>query len=92
MGGLSNHFQMIGEIWNRKDRLRVRVEAMEEDVSGIQDKARALKEDLYNRSKELRTMHARGLIEDIFVKIVPKGAIPRNPRTGKIRIVVDERK
>ncbi len=92
VGGLSNHFQMIGEIWNRKDRLRVCVEAMEEQVSDARKKEGVLKEDLYNRSKELRTMYERGLIEDITVEIVPKDTLERNPRTGKIRIVVDTRK
>ena len=32
------------------------------------------------------------LIGDILINIVPYGSIARNPKTGKIRNIIDERK
>ena len=91
VGGLSNHFQLIGEIFDKKDRLRVRVEAMGEDISDVKEKEKKLKEIIYEKSKELRAMYDRGLINDIVVEIVKPNTIERNPKTGKIRLVIDNR-
>ncbi len=91
IGKLSNHFQMIAEIYNKKDRLKVRVEAKEREIQNKKDIEEKLKELIYNKSKELRTMFKEGLIEDIYVEIVPPNTLERNPRTGKIRLVIDER-
>ncbi|NOZ12942.1 MAG: phenylacetate--CoA ligase family protein, partial [Acidobacteria bacterium] len=90
-GELSNHFQMIAEIHNKKDRLRVRIEAMGKDIAGLEGKGDVLKEIIYGKSKELKSMYDVGLIEDIYVEIVPAGNIERNPRTGKVKLVLDER-
>ena len=89
--GLSNHFQMVGEIVNKKDRLRVRVEALNDKLN-LDDIKERLKKIIYSKSKELRTMFNDGLIEDLDIEILPLGGIDRNPKTGKIRLVVDNRK
>jgi hypothetical protein len=36
-------------------------------------------------------MSERGLIADVAVEVVPAGGLPRNARTGKIQLIVDER-
>ena len=91
VGGLSNHFQIIGEISDKKDRLRVKVEAMGEDISNIKEKEEKLKEIIYEKSKELRAMYDGGLINDTVVEIVKPNTLERNPKTGKIRLVIDNR-
>jgi hypothetical protein len=42
--------------------------------------------------KELRVMYDHGLIADLATEVVSPGELPRNPRTGKIRLVEDRRK
>ena len=36
-------------------------------------------------------MSQRGEIADVEVEVLPPGGLPRNPRTGKIQLIVDER-
>ncbi|WP_022671050.1 acyl-CoA reductase [Hippea alviniae] len=89
--GLSKHFQIIAEVENRKDTLKVIVETVDEKPY---DKKREemLRKIIYENSKELRILHNKGFINDVVVKIVPPNSIERNPRTGKIRLIVDKRK
>ena len=89
--GLSNHFQLIAEILDKKDRLRVKVEALSDNEKSYKEMAKKLKKALYDKSKELKTMFDEGLINDIAVEIVKPNGLERNPRTGKIRLIVDER-
>ncbi len=89
--GLSNHFQLIAEILDKKDRLRVKVEAMSDNESRYKEMAEKLKKAIYDKSKELRALFDRGLINDVAVEIVKPNEIERNPRTGKIRLIVDKR-
>lgn len=89
--GLSNHFQLIGEIFDKKDRLRVKVEALDSDLSSFKDKESEIKRIIYEKSKELRSLYGQGLIHDIVVEIVKPNTIERNPKTGKIRLVIDQR-
>ena len=91
VGGLSNHFQLIGAIQDKKDLLQVKVEAMDDDISTAKEKTAKLKEIIYEKSKELRSMYQEGLINDIVVEIVKPDTIARNPKTGKIRLVIDNR-
>ncbi len=90
--GLSNHFQLIADIFNKKDRLKITVEAMDENLSNKSLTEEKLKQIIYEKSKELRTMYKDGLINDISVEIVKPDTIERNKRTGKIRLIIDERK
>ncbi len=89
--GLSNHFQLIAEILDKKDRLRVKVEALSDSKNSYKEMAEKLKKAIYDKSKELKTMFDEGLINDIAVEIVKPNGLERNPRTGKIRLIVDER-
>ncbi len=89
--GLSNHFQMIAETEGHKDRLTVVVEMLEGCKDDPGELADALKRVILSKSKEMRTMSEKGIIAGVEVKVVAPGSIPRNPRTGKIRLVEDRR-
>jgi phenylacetate-coenzyme A ligase PaaK-like adenylate-forming protein len=89
--GLSSHFQIIAEISGRKDRLRVRAEAMDNGADR-NELEKHLKRELYSLSKELRVMYNQGLIADLVTEVVNPGELPRNPRTGKIPLVEDRRR
>jgi phenylacetate-coenzyme A ligase PaaK-like adenylate-forming protein len=88
--GLSSHFQIVAELCGHKDRLRVRAESLK-DLSHKEEMEQKLKEELYALSKELRVMYEKGLIADLVAEVVPPAGLPRNPRTGKIRLVEDHR-
>jgi hypothetical protein len=36
-------------------------------------------------------MRERGLMAGVAVEVLPPGGLPRNPRTGKIPLIVDQR-
>jgi phenylacetate-CoA ligase len=88
--GLSPVFQMIARFDGVADQLLVRAER-----EGPSDDDAALAERLAERlrtgTKELKTMIERKLIGEIKVEVVPPGGLPRNPRTGKVRLVIEER-
>ncbi len=89
---LSSHFQMTARMDKAKDSLVVIVEAKEGYQNITEGDRGKLKKAIYERSKELETMLDKGLINDIDVQIVPHNTIERNPRTGKIKLVVDNRR
>lgn len=85
---LSSHFQMIVKLVNGKDTLEVVVEAKEdefEDISG------SVKAAILKLSKELSVMLQERLIHDVVVHIVKPFTLPRNPKTGKVTLIKDER-
>lgn len=86
---LSSHFQMHINLHNsNKDALTIFVEAKDDDFEDITSE---VKEAIFEISKELKVMSHEGLISDIVVKIVPPNSLERNPKTGKIQLIVDER-
>lgn len=90
--GIGEKFQMAAVLDGHLDQLCVRVERS--DDSGESDES--IRQELKNRllvdSKELRTMYEKGLIAEVSVQVLPTGGIPVNPRTGKIKLTVDERR
>ncbi len=49
--------------------------------------------DIYQRSRDLKdTLKFQEFKKDVVIKAVASGEIPRNPRTGKIGLVVDQRR
>ncbi|MGO3932495.1 AMP-binding protein [Rhodopseudomonas pseudopalustris] len=88
--GLSPVFQMIARFDGVADQLVVRVErdpaAQDEAVLGER-----LAQQLRSSTKELKTFLERKLIGGIAVEVLAPGGLPRNPRTGKVRLVVEER-
>jgi phenylacetate-coenzyme A ligase PaaK-like adenylate-forming protein/anti-sigma regulatory factor (Ser/Thr protein kinase) len=101
---LSGHFQLVARMQGNLDQLLLRAErkpGVEGQPGGTHRPgaeaseailAEALRSHLYAASKELRTMRERGLIAEVAVEVLPAGGLPRSPRTGKIRLVVDERR
>jgi phenylacetate-coenzyme A ligase PaaK-like adenylate-forming protein len=88
--GLSPVFQMIARFDGVADQLIVRVEreASAADAAALGER---LAEHLRHSTKELKTFLERKLIGGIAVEVVAPGGLPRNPRTGKVRLVLEER-
>uniref|UniRef100_Q07JQ3 long-chain-fatty-acyl-CoA reductase n=1 Tax=Rhodopseudomonas palustris (strain BisA53) TaxID=316055 RepID=Q07JQ3_RHOP5 len=88
--GLSPVFQMIARFDGVADQLLVRVER---EASASDDAAlgERLADYLRHSTKELKTFLERKLIGGISVEVVAPGDLPRNPRTGKVRLVIEER-
>ncbi len=85
---LSSHFQMIVSLEKGKDSLKVIVEAKEDlfkDISG------EVRNAILKLSKELNVMLENGLIASVNVQIVKPNTLPRNPKTGKISLIKDQR-
>lgn len=90
--GVSEFFQMIAVLDGHLDKLVVNVEKtagtdIPDDV--IQQN---MHEQLLKSSKDLKEMVRQGLIAGVEVVLFEPGGIDRNPKTGKIRVTVDERK
>jgi phenylacetate-coenzyme A ligase PaaK-like adenylate-forming protein len=88
--GLSPVFQMIARFDGVADQLIVRVEreASAADAAALGER---LADHLRHSTKELKTFLERKLIGGIAVEVVAPGGLPRNPRTGKVRLVIEER-
>jgi len=86
---LSSHFQMIVKLVSGKDTLDVMVEAKEDNFEDISEQ---VKKAILKLSKELSVMLNNGLIHDVLVHIVKPNTLPRNPKTGKVSLIKDERK
>lgn len=88
---LSSLFQVIGEYAGVKEKVTIKVEAREksEDYSSIADSFRKI---LLEQNPELNLVLKEKWMEGLSIEIVPPKSLPRNPRTGKIRQVIDKRK
>jgi phenylacetate-coenzyme A ligase PaaK-like adenylate-forming protein len=89
--GLSGHIQMVVRVSGHLDQLLVRAEVKPGAEVDPAAASTAVRAKLYELSKELKAWREKGLIAETAVEILPCGALPRNPRTGKIRLTVDER-
>lgn len=90
--GLSQHFRIIARREGLRDQLVVEVETGGQ--SGEQERAelgRRLQELITRAKPEIPIALKRGEIAPVVVRVLPPESIPRNPRTGKIKQVVDER-
>jgi phenylacetate-CoA ligase len=71
-----------------REKLTITYEKPDEDVDH-----EMLLLDIYNRSRDVRdTISFIDFKKDIILKCLDKGELPRNPRTGKISLVVDQRR
>ena len=90
--GLTPHFRMIARRRGMCDQLVVEVEAAGGlDEKQRQDLARRLAEMITQAKAEIALAVERREIAPIVVQVLPPETIPRNPRTGKIKQVVDQR-
>jgi len=91
--GLSYHFRMIARRQGLDDLLVVEVEAQPE--LGPPERERAGQELSRHLLKTIKPEVAlameRGEVASPRIVVLPPESIPRNPRTGKIKQVVDER-
>lgn len=90
--GLSPHFQMVARLEEHRDQLLVRVErAADADPASDEAAVELVTRRLLAESKELKAVIDGGLAAPAKVEILPPGGITRNPKTGKIRLTVDDR-
>ena len=88
---LSHAFRILARQVDQLDQLVVEVEAEPSvDEAGREALALQVVEGL-RRFKPDFTVFGKGGIAPILARVLPPGAIPRNPRTGKISQVVDQR-
>ncbi len=86
---LSSHFQMKVHLVQGKDALDIIVEAKNDQFEDVSEQVR---DAVLKLSKELAEMIGQGLIHDVTVSIVKPFTLPRNPKTGKITLIKDERR
>jgi len=90
--GLGRHFRMIARREQMRDQLVVEVEAASAlDRQQREQSARRLAEMLTQAKADRGLAVQREEIAPILVRVLPPESIPRNPRTGKIKQVVDQR-
>ncbi|MCE7870002.1 aldehyde dehydrogenase family protein [bacterium CPR1] len=87
VSGLSHLFQLVATREGAADSLTVKVESAS-DGAELASRAR---ESLLSRSGELEEALREGWLRRLEVELLPPGELPRIPRTGKIRRVVDQR-
>jgi hypothetical protein len=83
---------MVARMAGHLDQLLVRVERQTGDATDEATIDATLRARLDEGSKELRAMRERGLMAEVAIEVLPPGGLPRNLRTGKIQLIVDERK
>ncbi len=88
--GLSPLFQMIAEYDGVKEKLTIKIEALQkqDDYSSLSQKAYNA---LLSHDPELELVVKEKWLGDLIVEVIPPNSIPRNPRTGKIKKVIDKR-
>lgn len=90
--GLSPRFRMIGRIEGMLDQLVIEVESMVGlDAEKAQELESLAREALYREKKEFALWLTNQAIAIPVIRVLKPDEIPRNPRTGKIKAMVDER-
>lgn len=89
---LSYHFRMIAEVEDRKDLLRIEVETVKHHSD---EELRQLEKEVYEclliEKHEFVNFMKTGSIHPPQVCVLNPDSLPRNPRTGKLKQVVDKR-
>lgn len=89
LGILGYQLHIVHE--DRKDRLRLRV-AVREAERGTEAAAGQVLRELHAQRPMLRDGEARGTVHPSRVEWVTRAQLAVNPRTGKLRRVIDERR
>jgi phenylacetate-CoA ligase len=92
VAGLSQNFTLFGKSRNGIDLLEVQVESLallaDPEKSALADK---LVETILREKPVIAANFASGAVARPVVKVLAPGELPRNPRTGKIKRVIEER-
>ena len=90
--GLSYHFRMIARLDEMHDLLEVEVESRAPaSAEQQQTMAEGLYSSLMNANQFLPQFLQSNSIARPVIHVVEPGSLPRNPRTGQIRQVIDKR-
>ena len=88
--GLTHLFQMEADYIDTKEKLTVRVEATQPEEN-YEELASRTRQALLDHDPELDLVVRENWLGALEVQVVAPGKLPRNPRTGKIRKVTDNR-
>ncbi|MDD2502137.1 MAG: AMP-binding protein, partial [Geobacter sp.] len=90
--GLSQYFTLFGKSAAGQDLLEIQVESLEPQDAAIQAVlAEQLVAAILQEKPVMASNLATGIIARPVVLVLPPGGLPRNPRTGKIKRVIEER-
>lgn len=90
--GLSQNFVIHGRQQEGLDLLLIRVESLEPLTTEDKERlARCLVETLLREKPVIATNLASGTVARPLAEVLEPGELPRNPKTGKIKRVVEER-
>ncbi|MDT3740261.1 MAG: aldehyde dehydrogenase family protein [Candidatus Kapabacteria bacterium] len=91
--GLSYHFRMTAELDGMLDKFVLEVETVDSLPDDEKLKLQnAMYDSLIMEKPEFAYFLKSGSISNPEVKVINPGELPRNPRTGKIKQVIDSRK
>jgi len=89
---LSYHFRMVARIVDYKDQIIIDAETKDNlDELGMKDIENRLYDSLLHEKPEFLAFMKTGSIKKPVINILKPNTLPRNPRTGKIKQVIDER-
>lgn len=92
VAGLSQNFALHGKSQDGLDLLEVRVESLEPlTEAGKQELAQQLMDTILKEKPVIASNLVSGIIARPMVTVLTPGELPRNPRTGKIKRVIEER-
>ena len=92
VAGLSQYFTLHGKSEAGLDLLEVRVESLEPlTEAGKQELAQQLVDTILKEKPVIASNLVSGIIARPVVTVLTPGELPRNPRTGKIKRVIEER-
>lgn len=89
---LSYHFRMVADVVDRKDQLTIEIETTK-PVSEVEKKR--LEKEVYDcllvEKHEFLNFMKTGSIQPPVITILDPDSLPRNPRTGKLKQVIENR-
>lgn len=89
---LSYHFRMVAELEDCKDKLTIEVETVKHmSQEEYENLARQVYDTLLVEKHEFANFMKTGSIIPPVIKVVAPDTLPRNPRTGKLKQVIDKR-
>ena len=92
VAGLSQYFTLFGKSAAGQDLLEIQVESLEsQDAASQAVLAEKLVAAILQEKPVMASNLATGIIARPVVLVLSPGGLPRNPRTGKIKRVIEER-
>ena len=89
---LSYHFQIVADNVEVKDVLQISIETKgDQEKTNLEDIAKQFLSHLFTEEKALGFLVETKAIHTPIISISNPGTLPRNPKTGKLKQVIDKR-